>query len=65
MTDQTDWRNQSVLTIEEVGRILHTARNATYEAARRGDFPTVKVGRLIRVPVVAFARWFDGAESAR
>lgn len=31
------------------------ARNAAYEAARRGDIPTIRVGGRIMVPVVPLA----------
>jgi hypothetical protein len=31
-------------------------RNASYEAARRGDIPVIKIGRLKRVPVGAMER---------
>jgi len=27
--------------------------NGSYDAAKRGDIPTVRVGRLLRVPVAA------------
>jgi hypothetical protein len=34
----------------EVGGILGLCRNATYDAAARGDIKTVQFGRLKRVP---------------
>jgi len=34
----------------ETGEILGLSRGATYEAARRGDIKTLKIGRLKRVP---------------
>lgn len=30
-------------------------RNASYEAAKRGDIPTIKIGGRVMVPVVALA----------
>ncbi len=45
------------LTVPEAGRVYFSlGRNASYEAARRGEIPTIKVGRLLRVPVVAMER---------
>jgi hypothetical protein len=42
------------LTVPEAGRrYFDLGRNASYEAARRGDIPTIRIGRLLRVPVVA------------
>jgi excisionase family DNA binding protein len=42
-----------VLTVPEAGRQLGLGRNASYEAAKRGDLPTIKIGKLIRVPKAA------------
>jgi hypothetical protein len=45
------------LTVPEAGRVyFDLGRNASYEAARRGDIPTIRIGRLLRVPVVALER---------
>ena len=42
------------LTVPEAGRLYFSlGRNASYDAARRGDIPTIRVGRLLRVPVAA------------
>jgi hypothetical protein len=37
-------------------RYFDLGRNASYEAARRGDIPIIRIGRLLRVPVVAMER---------
>jgi hypothetical protein len=45
------------LTVPEAGRVyFDLGRNASYEAARRGDIPTIRIGRLLRVPVAALER---------
>ncbi len=45
------------LTVPEAGRVyFDLGRNASYEAARRGDIPTIRIGRLLRVPVVQLER---------
>jgi hypothetical protein len=42
------------LTIPKAGKdYFGLCRNASYAAAKRGDIPTIKIGRLLRVPVVA------------
>jgi hypothetical protein len=42
------------LTVPEAGRLYFSlGRNASYEAARRGDIPTIRIGRLLRVPIAA------------
>jgi len=37
-------------------RYFDLGRNASYEAARRGELPVIRMGRLLRVPVVAVER---------
>jgi len=37
-------------TISEVAAELGISRNAGYEAAKRGEIPTVKIGRRLLVP---------------
>jgi hypothetical protein len=40
-------------------------RNASYEAARRGDLPTIRLGRLLRVPVIALDRMLEAASPSK
>ena len=40
----------------EAGQKLGLGRNATYEAARKGDIPTIRIGGRILVPKAAFER---------
>jgi len=47
---------RKTLTITEAARALGIGRNAGYEAARRGEIPTIKIGHRILVPVAAFER---------
>jgi hypothetical protein len=45
------------LTVPEAGRrYFDLGRNASYEAAKRGEIPTIRIGRLLRVPIVALER---------
>jgi excisionase family DNA binding protein len=50
-----------VYTVPEAGRLLGLGRNAAYEAAKRGDIPTIRMGRLLRVPKEPFHK-LVGAE---
>jgi excisionase family DNA binding protein len=45
----------------EAGRALGLSRNATYDAARRGEIPTVRFGKLIKVPTAALRRMLENA----
>ena len=44
------------ISVEEAGKRLGVSRNTAYEAAGRGEIPTIKIGRLYRVPVAPFER---------
>jgi hypothetical protein len=54
--------DDKTLTVPEAGRrYFGLGRNASYEAARRGDLPTIRIGRLLRVSVVALERKLECA----
>jgi hypothetical protein len=45
------------LAVPEAGkRYFELGRNGSYEAARRGDLPVIRIGRRLRVPIVALER---------
>ncbi|UYO37484.1 helix-turn-helix domain-containing protein [Rhodopseudomonas palustris] len=48
-----------VYDVPEAGAKLGLTRNASYEAAKRGDIPTIRIGRLIKVPKAAFDRMLE------
>ncbi|AUC97073.1 hypothetical protein CWS35_24630 [Bradyrhizobium sp. SK17] len=51
-------------SVPDVGRIVFgLGRNASYDAARRGDIPTIEIGRLKKVPT-AMLRKQLGLETA-
>jgi hypothetical protein len=45
----------------DAGRALGLSRNATYDAARRGQIPVVRFGKLIKVPTAALRRMLENA----
>lgn len=49
--------NEATITIEQTAELLGLGRSAAYEAARRGEFPTHRLGRRIVVPVPALLEW--------
>lgn len=50
------------MSVPQAGRLYYgIGKNASYEAAHRGDIPTIQIGRLLRVPVVAMERKLDQA----
>jgi hypothetical protein len=51
--------------VPDVGRVCFgLSRNGSYDAANRGDFPTIKVGRLLKVPTAALRRLLKLEEEA-
>jgi hypothetical protein len=50
------------LSVPEAGRrYFGLARNASYDAARGGELPVIRIGSRLRVPVVALERMLDKA----
>jgi excisionase family DNA binding protein len=47
---------RATYTVEEAGRKLGISRNSAYEAARSGQLPTIRIGRLLLVPKAALDR---------
>ena len=52
-------------TPEAGKKYFNLSRDASYAAAQRGDIPTIRVGRLLRVPVRAMERLLDSAGRER
>ena len=47
-----DTEKPKTMSVPEAGKVYYDlSKNASYEAARRGDIPIIRVGRLLRVPV--------------
>jgi hypothetical protein len=42
-------------------RYFGLSRDGSYRAAERGDIPTIRIGRLLRVPVRVLERMLDSA----
>ncbi len=52
-----------VMTVPEAGRLLGLSRCGAYEAAKRGDIPTIKIGRSLRVSRAALDRMLEGGDT--
>ena len=56
--------NGKLLTVEEVAARLALARGTVYGMTQRGGLPVVRIGRAVRVPEEALARWVAERTSA-
>jgi excisionase family DNA binding protein len=52
------------ISVPEAGKRLGLGRNASYDAAHRGELPVVKFGRKMVVPLVALQRKLESAGGA-
>ena len=53
-------RTRLTLTVEEVAATLGISRAFAYEAVRRGEIPSIRIGRRVLVPRAALERLLDG-----
>lgn len=56
--DGRDWRDSTVLTVEQAAQVLGISRGLAYASARRfvatggdGGLPAIRIGRRLLVPV--------------
>ena len=61
---EPDARADATLTVPEVANRLRIGRNAAYDAVRRGEIPSLRIGNTIRISTVAFEAWLAGSAAA-
>lgn len=47
----------------ELGEVLGIGRNAAYKLCNQADFPTVRIGHKLIIPVDGLRRWLEEQES--
>jgi excisionase family DNA binding protein len=52
-----------VMTLTEAAALLRISRGSAYEAARRKEIPTIRIGRRLLVPSDALERLLSGDAS--
>jgi hypothetical protein len=54
------------ISVPEAGRrYFDLGRNASYDAAKRGEIPVIKIGSRLRVPVSALDRMLEQAGTSK
>jgi hypothetical protein len=57
--------NPLTIPVPEAGKkYFGLSRNASYAAAARGDIPTIRIGKLLRVPVRALDRMLEQSNTS-
>lgn len=59
MLTMADVAGRATITVAEAAQLIGVGRSAAYEAARRGQLPTRRVGRKLLVPVPALLDWLS------
>lgn len=61
-----DEENLHTLSIPQAGkRYFGISKPASYAAAKRGEIPTIKIGKKLLVPVVRMERMMNGEEEKK
>lgn len=55
VTDQ----EATALTVEQIAKLLQISRTHAYALVHQRGFPSVRLGRVIRVPRAALDRWIE------
>ena len=55
-------RLPDILNVAETARFLRLGRNAAYEAIRRREIPSIRIGRRLLVPRQALERLLAGGD---
>ena len=53
-----------MVTVGEAAAILRISRGAAYEAVKRSEIPTIRIGRRLLVPTAALERMLAGNAAA-
>jgi len=62
MTAKITREPTKTLSVPKAGEIYYgIGRGASYAAAANGQIPTIRIGRLLRVPIVAMERMLERA----
>jgi excisionase family DNA binding protein len=58
-TQERSGPEPALLRIEEAARYLALGRTKTYELVARGAIPSIRLGRVVRIPRDALHRWLE------
>ena len=67
MTQDDTWEGtveRQLLRIAEAAEVLGIGRTRTYELTRKGELPSIRVGKSVRVPIGALKAWIEAKVNA-
>jgi len=64
VSNDTNWRQHSTLTVNEYARIVRVDRRTAYAAIRAGEVATIRIGKRILVCVAPLVRQLEGPQQA-
>jgi excisionase family DNA binding protein len=65
MTEQkTGSGGEVLMTVEQTARRLGVGRTLAWGLVKRGEIPSIRLGRLVRVPTSALEEWIRHEASA-
>ncbi len=56
---ELDQEQRIVLTVEEAARRLGIGRSLAWRLVQEGEIPSVRLGRLVRVPMRQLEEWLQ------
>lgn len=63
-TTKQNGQEPLLLRVEEAARMLRLGRATVYMLVSRGELPSVRIGRAVRVPAEALRRWIETRTTA-
>jgi excisionase family DNA binding protein len=61
MTNGKDTPKRAVMTVKETAEALGIGLNQAYEGIRSGQIPSLRIGKRIIVPRIAFEKKLEGS----
>ena len=56
--------NKLTYTVEEMGEALGISRVKAYELANSRDFPKIRIGKRIVIPIESLNRWLENQSTS-
>jgi excisionase family DNA binding protein len=54
---------KATVSVDEAAKVLGIGRNQTYDGIKRGEIPSIKIGKRILVPRAALEAMLTGAKA--